>query len=169
MGVAIPATKAARHAMITQILSNKPIRSQEELREALKQEGIVATQATLSRDLLEMRATKIRNISGENVYSLPDVVQHIHQQSWSLEESPSYKLKRWCQELLVGGDIAGNILVLSTPVGGANLLAGAIDAAVLDDVLGCLAGDNTVIMICRSEVAANKVRDYLLKLAEPAR
>ena len=168
MSSAIPVTKATRHSMITKILSNKPIRSQKELCEALREEGVVATQATLSRDLLEMRATKIRNISGENVYSMPEAVQHIHQQSWNLEESPSYKLKRWCQELLVGGDIAGNILVLSTPNGGANLLAGAIDAAVLDDVLGCLAGDNTVIMICRSEIVANKVRDYLLSLAEPA-
>lgn len=78
-----------------------------------------------------VRATKIRNVSGENVYSLPETLSHIQQQTWNLEESPSYKLKRWAQELLVGADIAGNILVLSTPVGGANLLAGAIDRAVL--------------------------------------
>ena len=90
MAVIIPTTKAARQRMISQILTNKPIRSQEELREALKEEGIVATQATLSRDLLEMRATKIRNISGEHVYSLPEVGANVRQQTWSLEESPSY-------------------------------------------------------------------------------
>ncbi len=166
MGPLVPATKVARHAMISQILSNTPIRSQEELREALRKEGIIVTQATLSRDLLEIRATKIRNVSGENVYTLPEHNTSVSQASWNVEESPSYKLKRWCQELLVGADIAGNILVLLTPNGGASLLAGAIDSAVLENVLGCLAGDNIVIMICRSEITANKVRDYLLSMAK---
>lgn len=164
----IPATKAARQTKISDLLSQRPISSQKELCIALAEEGIIATQATVSRDLLEMRATKIRNVSGENIYVLPDAVASSATQKWNLEEAPSYKLTRWCQELLVGADVAGNILVLRTPLSGASLLASAIDSAVLENVLGCLAGDNTVILICKTESVSSKLRDYLLRLAEPS-
>ena len=69
-----PATKTARHACIVQILSRERIRSQAQLRKALALRGISTTQATLSRDLVELRATKIRAPGGELIYSMPEAL-----------------------------------------------------------------------------------------------
>ena len=69
--VAVPATKAARHAIIVQVLSKERIRSQAQLRQVLAERGVLTTQATLSRDLVELRATKVRSAGGNQVYAIP--------------------------------------------------------------------------------------------------
>ncbi len=163
-GAAQPGTKAARHGLITELLARHPISSQEQLRLALKEMGVDTAQATLSRDLLELQATKVRNDKGALVYTVPN---------W--DGSPTYqmeaslaRLTRWCQDLLVGGDIAQNLLILRTPVGAANLLGSAIDSARLTGVIGTIAGDDTLLLICEDSQGAQETYEKLLQLAEPS-
>ena len=173
----VPGTKTARHASIVQILSRERIRSQAQLRKALAQRGISTTQATLSRDLVELRATKIRAPGGELIYSMPEagVPRQIHAGGVTTEETddslPAHttpRLTRWCAELLVTAEWAGPQVVLRTPAGAAQLLAGAVDDAMMPGVLGCIAGDDTVLVITRSGQVAADVAGHLLALADPS-
>lgn len=157
-----PASKAGRHAAIEQILSTQAVTSQSELREALEAMGIYAAQATLSRDLLEVRATKIRDAEGRQIYALSDKSP---QTEWG-EEGAEQKLQRWSQDLLVGAATADNIAVLRTPAGAANLLAAAIDSSRDDTVLGSVAGDDTIMVVCTSAATADKFCNRLLGYAE---
>ncbi|WP_194949617.1 arginine repressor [Actinomyces trachealis] len=172
-GVAAPATKAARHALITQVLAKARIRSQAELRQALAERGMSTTQATLSRDLVELRATKVRSASGGQVYAVPEagapgqVMAASANDEASLAEHVTARLARWCADLLVAAEWAGNQLILRTPAGAAQLLASAVDDAMLPGVLGCIAGDDTVLVITRSEETAAEVAGQLLALADP--
>ena len=174
----VPGTKTARHASIVQILSRERIRSQAQLRKALAQRGISTTQATLSRDLVELRATKIRAPGGELIYSMPEAGApgQVHAGGFaggeetddSLPAHTTPRLARWCAELLVTAEWAGSQLVLRTPAGAAQLLAGAVDDAMMPGVLGCIAGDDTVLVITRSPQVAAEVAGHLLALADPS-
>ena len=171
---AAPQTKAARHALITRILAKERIRSQAELREALAARGMSTTQATLSRDLVELRATKIRSAGGAQVYAIPEAGApgQIHVGSaplpgGSLTEHTTTRLARWCADLLVTAEWSGSQLVLRTPAGAAQMLAGAVDDAMLPGVLGCIAGDDTVLVVARSEDVASGLAAHLLSLADP--
>ena len=170
-----PGTKTARHASIIQILSRERIRSQAQLRKALAQRGISTTQATLSRDLVELRATKIRAPGGELIYSMPEAGApgQVHVAFTGAEETDDSlrahttpRLARWCAELLVTAEWAGSQVVLRTPAGAAQLLAGAVDDAMMPGVLGCIAGDDTVLVITRSDQVAAEVAGHLLALAD---
>ena len=172
-----PGTKTARHASIIQILSRERIRSQAQLRKALAQRGISTTQATLSRDLVELRATKIRAPGGELIYSMPEAGApgQVHAAFTGTEETDDSlrthttpRLARWCAELLVTAEWAGSQVVLRTPAGAAQLLAGAVDDAMMPGVLGCIAGDDTVLVITRSAQVAADVAGHLLALADPS-
>ena len=174
----VPGTKTARHASIVQILSRERIRSQAQLRKALAQRGISTTQATLSRDLVELRATKIRAPGGELIYSMPEAgapgqvptgaLLETEETEDSLRAHTTARLSRWCAELLVTAEWAGPQVVLRTPAGAAQLLAGAVDDAMMPGVMGCIAGDDTVLVISRSEETAARVATHLLALADPA-
>ena len=174
---AAPSTKTARQALVRQILDRSQIRSQAELREALAQRGVMTTQATLSRDLVELRATKIRTCDGVLVYSVPEagapgqvrtaqaVADTADETNLSAYITP--RLSRWCADLLVTAEWSGGQLVLRTPLASAQLLASAVDDCMRPGVLGCIAGDDTVLVICRSEEIAAEVGSHLLRLADP--
>lgn len=104
---AAPATKAARHALIAQILTKERIRSQAELRGALAARGVSTTQATLSRDLVELRATKLRSAGGAQVYAIPEAGAPGQVNTGavggdeSLADHTTPRLARWCADLLV--------------------------------------------------------------------
>ncbi|MFY9263689.1 MAG: arginine repressor [Actinomycetaceae bacterium] len=158
--ISIPATRAARQAKIIEVIDGANVTSQGELRKMLAKEGIKVTQATLSRDLEELRAFKEHNSAGQRVYRIPGVNE--------LAESESgvhAQLKRWAREVLVSAQSAHNQIVLRTPPGAAQLLASAVDRAVLDGVLGCIAGDDTVLVIADSEQHAVELKNELLELA----
>lgn len=157
----IPTTRAARHALIRELLAEQAIGSQELLRSALAQIGVEVTQATLSRDLMDMRATKVRNSSGKQLYTVPD----LDGSSTHEVEASTAKMTRWVQELLVAVDRVGYQLILRTPVGAANLLASALDAVRLDEIAGTIAGDDTIFVICRGEAEAIRTQDLLLSVA----
>ena len=173
----VPGTKTARHASIVQILSRERISSQAQLRKALAQRGISTTQATLSRDLVELRATKIRAPGGELIYSMPEAGApgQVHAAFTGTEETEdslrahtTARLSRWCAELLVTAEWAGPQVVLRTPAGAAQLLAGAVDDAMMPGVMGCIAGDDTVLVITRGAQVAADVARHLLALADPS-
>ena len=158
---ATPQTKAGRHAAIRNLLVSQTISSQEQLRSALGTLSIEVTQATLSRDLMEMRATKMRDRSGTLIYSVPNADgSQSHEAEASVE-----RLQRWLQTLLVTSTCVGNQLVLRTLVGAANLLGSALDVARIDDVVGTIAGDDTVLIICTSDQGALNAQEYLTSLA----
>ena len=160
---AFPSTKSARHEMIRDLLASESIGSQEGLRARLAERGIDVTQTTLSRDLMDLRATKIRDASGALIYTVPDHDGGLTHDA----EAANVRLARWCQLLLVTSVKVGNQLVLRTQVGAANLLASSIDAVRREENAGTIAGDDTILVICRSEEGAAEVERSLLALAEP--
>lgn len=156
-----PTTRAARHAVITEIISGSQIASQEALRLELQDRGIVVTQATLSRDLDDLRATKVRFPGGHQGYVLPNP-DDVPDATIAARDY----LERWCKDLLLTAKVAFNQVVMRTPPGAAPILAASVDRAVLDGVLGCIAGDDTVLIITNTPERAQSLATYLLSLAE---
>jgi transcriptional regulator of arginine metabolism len=160
-----PATKSARQQRIIELLETGQVRSQSELADQLTADGLSVTQATLSRDLVELDAVKVRSASGALVYAVPaeggDRTPTVGRESAASEA----RLSRLCAELLVSADSSANLVVLRTPPGAANFLAVAMDRAELGDVLGTIAGDDTVLVIARDPAGGAALEQRLLDLA----
>jgi transcriptional regulator of arginine metabolism len=161
----IPLTKSARQQRIIELLATTEVRSQTELAELLADAGVIVTQATLSRDLVELDAVKVRVSSGTLVYAVPseggDRTPVVGRESAASEA----RLARLCAELLVSADASANLVVLRTPPGAANFLASALDKAELGAVLGTIAGDDTVLVISRDPAGGEALAQRLLALA----
>lgn len=163
-GTHVPTTKAARHARIVEIVRRGSIHSQAELARALAEEGLTVTQGTLSRDLIELRAEKVRDDAGTLVYVLPG---EGGDRSPQLNGDSGYvaaRLARLCAEMLVSAEASGNLVVLRTPPGAANYLASAIDHSVFPGVLGCIAGDDTILVIARDPAGGDELAQRFLAL-----
>ncbi|KQX63568.1 arginine repressor [Angustibacter sp. Root456] len=158
-------TKTARLQRIAEVLSHTAVRSQTQLADLLAADGIEVTQATLSRDLLELDAVKVRVPSGALVYAVPaeggDRTPHAVQDSTAAEA----RLARLLGELLVSAEGSANLALLRTPPGAAQFLASAIDRVRPSDVLGTVAGDDTVLVISRDAAGGEAVAERLLALA----
>ncbi|MGH3655886.1 MAG: arginine repressor [Micromonosporaceae bacterium] len=142
----VPVTKTARHERIVQLVRDNPVRSQTELAALLHAGGISVTQATLSRDLEELGALKVRGGDGGSaVYVIPE---DGNPPLRTAEEAPA-RLHRLLRELLTGADSSGNLVVLRTPPGAAQFLASALDRSGLDEVVGTIAGDDTILVVSR--------------------
>lgn len=138
-------TRAGRQARIVAILSSAAVRSQSELAGLLAGDGIEVTQATLSRDLEELGAVKLRGAEGGiGVYVVPEDGSPVRGMSGG-----TGRLSRLLSELLVATDATGNLAVLRTPPGAADYLASAIDRAALPYVVGTIAGDDTIFVAAR--------------------
>ena len=172
-----PLTRAARHARIVALVEKAPVRSQAELARLLAATGIVVTQATLSRDLEELGAVKVRTGDGPPAYAVPGENEPRRRRA-ALEPANSSdrtsdrtdaRLARLLEELLVSAEASGNLVVLRTPPGGAHLLASAVDRTALSAVIGTVAGDDTVLLVCRAATGTHggdAVAGRLLRLAE---
>ena len=160
-----PPTKAARHRTIVEILRRVEVRSQPELAALLADAGFAVTQATLSRDLVELGAVKVRHGDGTLVYAVPG--EGGDRTPWAgLEQDVlDSRLARLCEELLVTAEASANLVVLRTPPGAAQFLASAIDSAALPAVLGTIAGDDTVLVVTRDPDGGRDVADRFLALA----
>ncbi len=150
-----PVTRAGRHARIVDLIRDKPIRSQTELAEMLAGEGVQVTQATLSRDLEELGAVKV-----SGAYLIPEDGKRPLRETSG--QGPA-RLLRLLRELLTGVDSSGNIAVLRTPPGAAHFLASALDRAGLTDVVGTIAGDDTILVVARDATGGKALA---AKLAE---
>jgi transcriptional regulator of arginine metabolism len=150
-------TRAGRQARIVAILSSEPISSQSELAARLAGEGIDVTQATLSRDLEELGAVKLRGADGGvGVYIVPEDGSPVRGVSGGTD-----RMSRLLGELLVSTDASGNLAVLRTPPGAAHYLASAIDRAALPYVVGTVAGDDTILVVAREPMTGAELAAML--------
>jgi transcriptional regulator of arginine metabolism len=161
----LPVTKSARQQRIIELLSRNTVRSQGELADLLADAGLTVTQATLSRDLVELDAVKVRDASGALVYAVP--AEGGDRTPRTAVETPAaeHRLARLCTELLVSAEASANLVVLRTPPGAAGFLASAIDKAELALVLGTIAGDDTVLVVSREPTGGDAVAKRFLALA----
>jgi transcriptional regulator of arginine metabolism len=161
----IPPTKNARQQLEIDLLARGEVRSQSELGELLADNGVVVTQATLSRDLVELDAVKVRSASGALVYAVPAEGGDRSPVAPRETAASENRLARLCEELLVSAEASANLVVLRTPPGAANFLASALDKAELGNVLGTIAGDDTVLLISRDPAGGEDVVRRLVGLA----
>ena len=149
------AGKTQRHAAIMEIIGGVDVASQEQLRSLLAERGMKVTQATLSRDLHELGVARVPGETGVR-YALPDRI--------ASDAIPS--LESLLPQLFSSIDGVGEMIVLHTLASGAQPVSEAIDAAGWKDVLGTIAGENTILVVCRSAQARQAVT---LRLTEMAR
>lgn len=158
---ATPRTATARRAVIATVIAEQNINSQNQLVEELAKLGFKVTQATLSRDLEIIGAVKATGNDGYVRYFVPsDKDTSLH------TPGSDMVLVRAISELLLSAVSSGVMLVLHTPPGAAQFLAGHIDRGNLFDTLGTVAGDDTIFMVARSEDSAKNICLELLALAE---
>jgi transcriptional regulator of arginine metabolism len=131
-------SKPKRHTTIRELIQTHRVGSQEQLRELLETRGFDVAQATLSRDIRELRLIKVHDPEGGTHYTLPP-------EAW--DTAPA--LTRLLPALYLGAEGTGNLLVVKTMVGGAQAVAEAIDWEEWPEVLGSLAGDDTILLILR--------------------
>jgi transcriptional regulator of arginine metabolism len=153
-------TRAARQARIVELIRDRAVHSQTELLGLLEAEGIGTTQATLSRDLDELGAVKLRGADGGTpVYVIPDDGSPVRG-----IDGGTARLARLLGELLVSADASGNLAVLRTPPGAAHYLASALDRAALHDVVGTIAGDDTLLVVAREPLTGAQLVARLREL-----
>ena len=154
------ATRVARQARIVELITRRAVRSQGELLTLLDAEGIGTTQATLSRDLDELGAVKLRGADGgKPVYVIPEDGSPVRG-----VEGGTTRLAKMLGELLVSADASGNLAVLRTPPGAAHYLASALDRAALHEVVGTIAGDDTIFLVAREPLTGAQLVDRLREL-----
>ena len=152
-----PITRTVRQALILELLEQNLVSSQLQLSELLKNKGVEITQGTLSRDLDELGAKKIRPDSGRAFYAVGNTEETIAPTTVGTRE----KLRKMLDDLLVSSDHSGNIAVLRTPPGAAAFLASFIDRVSMDEVVGTIAGDDTVFVLARDPLTGKELVDLL--------
>ncbi len=162
-----PTTKAARQQLIIELIRTETIRSQTELAGLLTGRGFSVTQATLSRDLVDLGAVKVRTAKG-SVYAVPGEGGDRSLQSAQATDLLDAKLQRLLEELLVTATSSGQFVVLRTPPGAAQYLASALDRSVIPEVLGTIAGDDTVLVIAAESTSGEALAEKLHELAGDA-
>ncbi len=146
-------SKRQRHDQILEVLKEHRVTSQEALRELLMEKGTEVTQATLSRDMRELRLVKVPAADGASYYSLPE--------EW--ESTPP--LEALLPALFHSADGVRNLLVVRTMKGGAQTVAAGIDWEEWPEVLGTLAGDDTILIILRDDEYRQTIQDRLEGMA----
>ena len=132
--------KAKRQALIREIVESQSIQTQEELAEALRQHGMVVTQATVSRDIKELHLLKVLAEDGGYRYATMD----------KSEQGMSDRLIRMLADSVVDMQSANNLIVIHTLAGSAHVAGEAVDSLKWPEILGTIAGDNTILVIVRS-------------------
>ena len=141
--------KSTRHSLILEIIEQKDIETQEELAEELKRRGVKVTQATVSRDIKELRLLKVLSDHGGYKYATVE----------RAEKGMSERFIRILSESVISLDNVGNLIVIKTLSASANAAAEAIDSMKWSEVLGSIAGDNTILVIARSEEAVESLME----------
>lgn len=139
--------KSTRHSLILEIIEQKDIETQEELAEELKRRGVKVTQATVSRDIKELRLLKVLSDHGGYKYATVE----------RAEKGMSERFIRILSESVISLDNVGHLIVIKTLSASANAAAEAIDSMKWSEVLGSIAGDNTILVIARSEEAVESL------------
>jgi transcriptional regulator of arginine metabolism len=150
-------SKAQRQHRIALLLAETAVTSQAQLVEHLEESGISATQATVSRDLDELGAVKVRAPGGQTVYAIPEhPVDRI---------APEEHLRRVLGEWVADVAASANLVVLRTPPGSAHVVASALDRAGMSEILGTVAGDDTIVAIAAAGTTGKALAGQLRELA----
>lgn len=143
--------KATRQEAILRLVSEQDIQTQDELIDRLREMNYYVTQATVSRDIRQLKLTKVPTGQGTYRYTVPT----------GMNGHASHKISETFMAAITKTDYVGNTVVITTYPGMAQAVASGIDHAKTSDILGCVAGDDTIIVIARSEAAAaNVCRDF---------
>ena len=147
--------KSNRHRKIIEIITNNEIYTQEELAKALIKNGISVTQATVSRDIRELNLTKVSANGGKQKYSVPNTTPSLNN-----------KYKRVFLDGVLSIDYAENLLVIKTVSGMAMAVGAAVDAIKIKEIMGCIAGDDTVMCVTKDKSSAKIAMKYLEQIIE---
>lgn len=158
-----PQTKTARQARIVELISREPVRSQSELAGLLAREGVPVTQGTLSKDLVDVGAVRVRQGDGEFGYAL------LAGERPGDSSVAALRLSRLCAELLLSAEGSANLAVLRTPPGAAQYFASAIDRVAMTEVLGTIAGDDTIAVITRDPAGGARLAETMLAMSHNPR
>lgn len=161
-----PTTKAARQAKIRELISRSSIRSQAELAHRLQEEGLSVTQGTLSRDLVEIGAARVRSASGALIYAVPSEGPERELQADQDYSATSARLASLCRDLLLSAEASANLVILRTPPGAAQFLASAVDHTAAKDILGSIAGDDTIMVVTTAPDGGEAVSERFNAMAE---
>ena len=149
--------KPQRQHRIARLLSQQAVTSQAHLVDLLAADGVQATQATVSRDLDDLGAIKVRVAGGDTVYAIPELPTE--------QRAPEDHLRRVFGDWVVEVNHSGNLVVLRTPPGSAHVVGSALDRSGLGDVLGTVAGDDTLIVVVSEAAGGAAVARRLSDLA----
>jgi transcriptional regulator of arginine metabolism len=150
-------TKPQRQHRVQRLLEDHAVSTQEQLVDLLASDGVVATQATVSRDLEDLGAIKVRVPGGETVYAVPAMPKDA--------VAPEEHLRRVCSEWVVEVAYSHNIVVLRTPPGSAHVVGSALDRTGLPDVLGTVAGDDTLLLVVAESATGQALAHRISDLA----
>ena len=148
--------KKNRHRQIVEIINKYDVETQEELANYLKEAGFDVTQATVSRDIRELKLTKVSNGRGRQRYIV------LNQPNAHMKD----RFIRVLRDGFVSMDMAQNILVVKTVAGMAMAVAAAIDALDFPEVVGCIAGDDTIMIAVRTTEDTKNLMDKMHKMVE---
>ena len=151
------ASKVQRQRIIAEVISGQSVTSQPQLLTMLKKRGISATQATISRDLEEIGAVKVRAASGESEYAIPEFEPN--------RIAPVDQLRRVLAEWVAEVQVSSPIVIVRTPPGCAHVVASALDRSRLEGVAGTVAGDDTLFCVATAEYGASRLAREIEKLA----
>lgn len=149
--------KTQRQHVVARIIESTTVPNQQALVDLLAAEGIVATQATVSRDLEDLGAIKVRLPGGESAYAIPAMPKE--------QRAPEEHLRRVFGDWVVEVAQSDNMVVVRTPPGSAHVVASALDRAGVDGVLGTVAGDDTILIVVAADLGGRVVADRLADLA----
>ena len=150
-------SKAQRQHRVTVLLEEHAVTSQTQLVELLAEAGIEATQATVSRDLEELGAVKVRTGGGESAYAVPELPKD--------RVAPEDHLRRVLGDWVVEVSWSGNLVVVRTPPGSAHVVASALDRASMPDILGTVAGDDTILVVASEGSGGERLGQHLAGLS----
>lgn len=156
-------TRAGRQDTIIQFIRNRAVASQSDLVDLLRERGIEVTQATVSRDLDDIGAVKTMSTDGRLLYAVPAEGGEDRWQADELEDINA-RLVRVAEDTMVSIDYSGNLVVLRTPPGAAQYLASAFDHSHLNDVIGTIAGDDTIMLVVAEDSTGAAVAERLQQL-----
>lgn len=149
--------KTQRQHRVALILEREAITSQTQLVDQLAAEGIVATQATVSRDLEELGAVKVRVPGGDLVYAIPELP--------TARIAPEDHLRRVLGDWVVEVAHSANLVVVRTPPGSAHVVGSALDRAGLEGVVGTVAGDDTILVVATETMGGEELAKRLAEYA----
>lgn len=150
-------SKTQRQHRIIQLIEQGAITSQQQLVDRLSATGVEATQATVSRDLEEIGAVKVRAAGGESVYAVPELPKD--------RVAPEEHLRRVLGDWVVEVAPSANLVVVRTPPGSAHVVASALDRAALAGIVGTVAGDDTILVVADENVGGAHLAEHLSSLA----